>query len=504
MSKAMKKVVLLFLTGALSVVMTAGTVWAEFGFFRAYQAVSTGNFVSTGMAVHQETGDLLISGYYSGKTILGGASLDSGGGSQAFLARLDSAGVPRWIREVRGSGNKRANGVAVDGAGNSYVTGESIGAATIQEGSTGTVSLAAAGDRFMFVAKYDPTGNLLWVRRGTSSYELAGDGMAVDVSGNVYVAGWFWNDASFDGSNVTGSGFSPSNIYVAHYGSDGSIQRVVTMTTATWCRVNGIAVTGAGAITLVGEFSGVAFGLSSAGNRDAFVARYDGAGTFQWARGGIGAGTNLAQGVAADGSGGVVVVGQVSGTASFGAKQVVSTGGYDGFVARYDSSGNVSWVTGFGGAGDDAAGGVSISPSGRIAVAGEISGTVILDGKVFTSRGGSDAFTGIYSPSGDFISGFAGGGSGDDFAKTAAWKGDELLAVAGGFTGAAGFGAVNLGTHAALSGKADDLEGEGGELFLALLSDELPAGGIPGDFTGNGRVGLEDVIAILQFLTFQR
>jgi hypothetical protein len=75
-------------------------------------------------------------------------------------------------------------------------------------------------------------------------------------------------------------------------------------------------------------------------------------------------------------------------------------------------------------------------------------------------------------------------------ARTAVWQG-QRLAVAGGFKSAATFGDMYLGTHTQF---------DAGELFLSFVGEELPYSGIGGDFSGDGKVGLEDVISILQVL----
>jgi large repetitive protein len=481
----MKRAIVFLAAIVLPMLTGVFAVHAEFRFVDSCQGVSTGKLVGTNIGFHQASGDLLLCGYYSGKSIFGGKAMDSGGGAnQAFLMRLERTGAVKWVREIRGNGRQLAHGVAVDSAGNSYVTGESTGSAEIQKGNDGTVSLPGAGTTFMFVAKYDPNGSLVWVKTASASGEfgeVAGEGVAVGASGEVYVTGWFLGvgGASFDTIGLTG-GTGLFNGFLAKYNSSGVIQwaKAITSGQGEGAISRCVTTDGSGPITIAGEFSGkVYFGdvvRTSSGDTDAFVARYNSAGTLQWAHRSGGAAADAAYGIAADLSGGVVVVGEEGG---------------NGFAASYDSSGNVSWKSGFGGAGDDAARGVSVSSSGRIAVTGEISGTFTIGEDEFTGRGGTDMFVGLYSPSGDFVYGFTGGGAGNDSGRTAVWHGD-LLVVAGGFEEAAVFGNSNLGTHAVLAG---------GELFISILGNVFP-----GDFTGSGKVGIEDVIAILQMLTFQR
>ncbi len=469
---------------------------AETGFLRTYQSVSTANFVVKAMAVHESSGDFIMGGYYSGESIFGGTSVVAQGPSDAFLMRTDASAGSRWIRQIRGAGEsdgvQQVFGVAVDQAGNSYVTGESTGAAYIDADSSGAAALSGTGT-FVFVAKYDDQGNLAWHQEASSDLqEVRTRSVAVDGSGNVYIAGWFFGTSASFGSidAVGGGGFTP---FVAKYNAAGTIQWVQTgdgLEAQIWAMI----VDADGALTVAGNFYNTvqfgAFQLSSAGAADMFLVRYNADGTVQWAGRAGGTGDDLANGLAADNSGGVVVVGQFADTAIFGTGQVSSAGDRDAFVARYDVSGNVSWVTGFGGPGQDSARGIGVHPLGRIAVSGEFSDTVDLNGEALVSRGGTDALVAFFSPSGEIISALGGGGADNDMGRSVVWHGQQL-AVAGGFKGAAVFGDMHLGTHSFF---------DAGELFFSLLGDEVPFSGIAGDFSGNGQIGLEDAISILQVL----
>jgi Beta-propeller repeat len=85
-------------------------------------------------------------------------------------------------------------GIAVDAAGNSYVTGYFSGTATFG----GNQILPSAGSSVdIFVAKYDTSGALQWVKSAGGSGSDYGRGIAVDATGNSYVTGFFSNYATF-------------------------------------------------------------------------------------------------------------------------------------------------------------------------------------------------------------------------------------------------------------------------------------------------------------------
>jgi hypothetical protein len=120
-----------------------------------------------------------------------------------FVGKYDGSGNQQWLRHI-GEGNlnwKSGQGVAVDAAGNCYVNGFFSG--SIGFGST---NLSSAGDFDIFIAKYDGQGNLLWAKRAGQVFDDTGAGIAVDVIGNVYAVGTFYDSANFDSTYLVGNG----------------------------------------------------------------------------------------------------------------------------------------------------------------------------------------------------------------------------------------------------------------------------------------------------------
>jgi hypothetical protein len=91
-------------------------------------------------------------------------------------------GIPAWESDYVGSnpGYNRANAIALDSAGNVYVTGQSTGAGTETDWQDWAT------------IKYSPDGKKQWVKRfnGPAQLNDVATCMAVTPSGEVYVAGW--------------------------------------------------------------------------------------------------------------------------------------------------------------------------------------------------------------------------------------------------------------------------------------------------------------------------
>ena len=138
-----------------------------------------------------------------------------------FVVKFDAAGTFVWANRIGGDGSDGGQGIAVDAAGNSYVTGHFQGPADFDPGP-GSVILTSAGSQDIFVAKYDPVGNLSWALSAGSNFEDDGQSIAADAEGSSYVTGRFWNTADFDPGPEVFELTSVGNrdIFVARYDPD--------------------------------------------------------------------------------------------------------------------------------------------------------------------------------------------------------------------------------------------------------------------------------------------
>ena len=203
-----------------------------------------------------------------------------------------------WAKRAGGTTSDSGRGIAVDGSGNSYVTGEFFGAATFGPGETNATTLTSAGGDDIFVAKYDASGDLVWAKRagGISVFGDFGKDIAVDGAGNSYVTGTFNDSATFgpgetNATTLTSAVFD--DIFVAKYDATGDLvwAKRAGGTSLFGDSGLGIAVDGAGNSYVTGFFrDSTTFGpgetnattLTSAGSADIFVAKYDASGDLVW------------------------------------------------------------------------------------------------------------------------------------------------------------------------------------------------------------------------------
>jgi hypothetical protein len=225
--------------------------------------------------------------------------------------------------------------------------------------------------------------DVAWLRQlGTSAAESA-FGVAPDGAGGVYVGGWT--------SPAVSGGSDYANGFVRRYDAAGNTVWTRAFGTAANDYATAVARGGADGVYAVGWTDGTFPGQAPAGERDAFVRRFDGAGNELWTRQFGTAQLDLAQGAAVDRAGNLVVVGWTDGTFPGQAP----AGGRDGFVRKYDSNGNELWTRQVGGAFSDYAYAVAADDAGNIYVGGSTDG-----GLTEPSGGRTDAFVRKYDANG--------------------------------------------------------------------------------------------------------
>jgi hypothetical protein len=161
---------------------------------------TTGNDAGRGIAL-----DTSLNIYITGSS---GGDLDgniSSGLLDIFLAKFDSTGNKIFTRQFGTSGNDIGYGVALDSTGNVFVTGS----------TEGTLGASAFGLSDIFLAKFDSSGNIIFIQQlGTTGRDI-GYGIILDSSPNAFIAGS--NEGNLDGNISAGL----SDIFLAKFNSSG-------------------------------------------------------------------------------------------------------------------------------------------------------------------------------------------------------------------------------------------------------------------------------------------
>ena len=295
----------------------------------------------------------------------------SAGGRDVFVQSYAPDGNVLWIQQFGTPGEDAATAIVV-GASGVYVAGYTWGALP---------GWTNAGFNDVFLQKYDTAGNPVWTRQfGTSSRDSP-FALAVDASG-VYVAGYVGGILPGE----TGAGY---DAFLRKYDVDGAIMWTRQFGTAGGDNAYGVTLDASG-VYVAGDTTGTFPGETNAGISDVFLRKYDADGAVLWTHQFGTSTSEFCCGIAVDVSG-VYVGGATGGTLP----GQTNAGSIDAFLRKYDTAGSVLWNREFGTSGSDVylnnacclTGPIAVDASGMY-LAGSTSGT--FSGQ--TSAGGADAF----------------------------------------------------------------------------------------------------------------
>src|SRR5688572_760606 len=254
---------------------------------------------------------------------------------------------------------------------------------------------AAAGSDDILIVKYDASGNMLWAKSAGGNSTDLPMGIATDVYGNVYITGYFKSPNISFGSTI----------------------------------------------------------LTNAGNNEFYIVKYDAAGNSQWAKRAGGILRDEGRAITTDASGNVYVTGMFfSSTINFGSTTLINTnntGSGDAFTVKYDITGNVVWAKSSGGNAEEGPEAICVDANGNVFITGYFNSNPANFGAISLLKAGSitDMFIVKYDALGNVL--WAKNSLGSH--NSAQGSGIVIdvsgnICVAGGFIGSVNFGATFLTT----------------------------------------------------------
>ena len=300
----------------------------------------------------------------------------------------------QWVQLLGSSGEDSISDITSNRGGDIYVSGVTdgpLGSQGEHEGESG------------FLAKFIASGELAWVRVVGTPEEDEGTCVAVDEDGSVFLGGY--TKGSF------GNGSSDPSMrrgFVARYDASGKRDWIELIGEQSSSRVEDIAVREKGGLFITGRGGGSLGGEQDSELTGAFVARYHQTGDRKWIR--LLGGSEVWPRSIALASGGAVYVGGRTWGSYLGGRRFTGPN-YEGFVARYDSSGERQWVRPVGAHGDSEVLGIATDANGLL-----YAGGIAMNGIGDREPGDSDpdGFMAKYDKSGSrkWVRLFATGGEG--------------------------------------------------------------------------------------------
>lgn len=376
-------------SGSLTWLRTAGGVIGDYA--HAVACDGSNNVVIAG-EIEGAMGDIIT---FPGSTI----TLTAYNDNDFMVAKYDLNGTLLWARAEGGWGSEKAEGVAIDNSGNVYCVGKFKQPITW----AGSVTTNTMGAEDCFIVKYDANGNFQWVRTigGPGRDEVKG--VRCDASGNIYAVGYYSDNCVFGTTTYsTNANSAYLDVFLAKYDPSGNLVWVRTAG-APWDDAGwAITMDNAGLIYITGEFNAaVYFGSTQVitnGNADVFVACYDQNGNPVWAKGAGGPLSDRARGIGCDGSN-LFITGQFGISATFGSTNLTAADSSDIFFASLSNTGTFLSASSVGGPPDafdpttfESGQSICAEPSGNVYASGSLLNGGTFGSITLSGWGNADAF----------------------------------------------------------------------------------------------------------------
>lgn len=363
--------------------------------------------VGRGVAV-DNMGNVVAAGYFSGK-ITFDKIYEGRGRQDVFLAKYTENGELLWVKTAGGEGDDISVGVAVDKSNNIYIAGIFDSVALFDN-----ILLTSNGKKDAFIAKYNPNGDILWVRKAGGLDEDKAFAIAVDDLGGVYFSGAFKAFAAFGNKVIVSKG--NDDIFITKFDTEGNFVWANRAGGNQEDMALGIAVDAENGCYITGSFMNTAdFGtrtlFTPSVSSEIFIAKIDSTGAWEWAEQAGSLRGDQAFSIAVDKDKNSYITGFYTDEAFFNQLSLKVLGFNDIFIAKYNSKGLPIWVRSAGSIALDIGTGIAVTDDGDLIVSGSFDSIAMFNNQVFIGSGfEQDFFVSKWDTDGNFYWVKSGGG----------------------------------------------------------------------------------------------
>lgn len=349
----------------------------------------------SGQSVAVDTiGHIYVAGYtwgdLDGNTNAGGECMATPSASQPcgdlFLTKWNADGTKAWTKQWGTVKPDYGNSVAVDPAGNIFVTGY------VWDGLDGNAYAGAdcanSPCADIFLTKWTADGTKMWTKQWGTTKDERGISVATDAEGNIYVTGY--TDGGLDGNTNAGNfcgGEDPCpEIFLTKWNADGTKAWTKQWGSDMYAYGESVAVDPGGNIYVAGLAAGDLDGNVNAGTdcymenvppgtpcSDIFMTKWTSDGTKEWTKQWGTAQHDYGRSITVDTKGNIYITGEtygdLNGKINDGIGCFMSPCS-DIFLAKWNADGTKAWTQQWGTAGDDRGSSVVVDNAGNIHVTG--------------------------------------------------------------------------------------------------------------------------------------
>jgi hypothetical protein len=289
-------------------------------------------------------GHVIVAGYFYGTIQIGQDQYSSFGSQDIFVARFNDSGELLWSYRAGGPMADYITGLYVDQDQNI-----AIGGYFYDSMDFGDTTLISSRSSDVYLAKLSHDGSLQWVTSaGGSSSDQAGS-LSCDSNGNILLAGSFYYDMAFGDTILYTT--NPVGVFIAKYNPEGQLNDVFQLNGTYLTTEVYIAACSNGDFYITGNFSEqLVFGNKTfdAGefNQDIYLARYNASCELQWARSAFSYASDQVVDIATDSYNNVSLAGHYLDSIHFDLLTLPYTlccGSREIFIVSYNAAGDVLW-----------------------------------------------------------------------------------------------------------------------------------------------------------------
>lgn len=386
--------------------------------------------------------NLYVTGYFQSSTLrFGNINLINSGGEDIFLVKFSPSGDVIWAKSFGGSGAERGTCLARDSSGFLYLGGY-FESNNIQ---FGTSTFNPIGGWDIFLMKFDPSGNVLWVKTfGSANYEEAS---SIACSKNAIAM-----TGEFSGKSITFGNFTLlnqgeeglSDIFTIKLSLDGNVIWAKAIGGRSFERPHSISFDHNENIYIACSFNSLKMPigtdtLNGKGYSDVIIVKYSNEGEILWYKYGGGRDKDYLTSMAIDNQNNVIIAGYtMSNDFEFMKKFIINAGSYDFFIIKFSSDGTIYWFRVFGDSADEYATGITVDNDGYIYLAGSFaSDSVYFSSYVLLRNSSNNNTTDIYlaklRPDGTPIWAISGRGNNEDRSNAIAIDNSKNIYTTGYF-----------------------------------------------------------------------
>lgn len=286
-----------------------------------------------------ENGDIVVTGVFQGTMDFHGQELSHLGRSDSFIARYDSSGNLLWVQTINGDESVVIDGLAMDAAGDIFVTGRLSHVATI-----GGQEIGARFQTRGFLSKLSRDGEFIFSKVIAPTSDSGGVVIDAGHDGTLYVAGIY--------------AANESGVFIAGYSPNGTEEFLHIFSGGSGAEISDIELGSDNKLYVCGRFSSTELDLNGVVLKNqsnffsGFAAKIDRNGDVEWGQIMGDRGFQLAL----DGSNTAYIAGYYQEASnSVGGTNLTNAGRLDVFVSSISSQGDTNWVNGYSSDGTDLA-----------------------------------------------------------------------------------------------------------------------------------------------------